>query len=892
MRWVERIRMALLSLLHRKSETAHLNDELNFHLDQQIAENIAAGMSPDQARAAALRAFGNPTLVRDQAREHWSWNWLEKSGRDLRYGIRTLARAPGFTLMAILVMALGIGATVSLFTIVRGVLLRPLPFAHPENLVMVYEHWRHTPAGSDGFNVVAPADFRDWRQQTHGFQDMAAWRTYGFNLTGEHAELPEVVQAAGGSWNLLSVLGVQPALGRFFTADEDRAGGNTVVVLTWSLYQRRFHGDPAVLGTQIRLDTKPYIVVGVLPKWFTYPDAQTQLWVPYAATFEPGQMEQHDNHQSLVVARLKPGVSAATATKEVSALQYRIHMQNLSSPVAEGTVWRPMIDDVVQDVKTPLIVLLCAVGCMLLIACLNVSNLLVARGAARRKEVAIRGALGGSRLTLICEQMTESFLICIAGGTLGLLLSLAATRWLAGHWRDLPRADAIHVDGTVFAASIALVFLTALLAGLLPAVSSTGKGVFTALQDASRSVSGGTSRAALRKTLLTAEIALTVILLVAAGLLFKSFLHLRTSNLGCATDQVLTIKYGLPEKQYDKPEQIVAFHESLLQRVRRLPGVQAAALVSTPPGGGYEGDDVFTIPERPSASFQLQYDAMYRTIDPGYFSAMQIPLLRGRFFTGQERLNRAQYVIVSKQFADQFFPGDDPLGKHINVAWASGPGGKSEPYEIVGVVGDTLWDVTKPVKATMYFPILSGIPTQTGSATLVVRTAGDPLALSIPVQKQVAALDPALPVYDVLTMQQIVGKSTSSQSFSATLVLAFAVLSLLLAAVGLYGVLSYLVMQRVKEIGIRIALGAQRSQVLRLVLLDGLQPVFIGLILGVGGGAAAGVLIRSILYGTRPLDPAVFAAMVVSLLLTAIVACVVPAIRASRIEPSSALRIE
>ncbi len=892
MRWIERIRMAVLTLLHRKSATAHLNEELEFHLDQQVAENVAAGMSPEQARAAALRAFGNPTLVREEARASWSWSGLEKLSRDVRYGARTLARAPGFAIMAILVMALGIGATVSLFTIVRGVLLRPLPFAHPEKLVMVYEHWRQTPAGSDGYNVVAPADFRDWRQQTHGFQDMAAWRSYGFNLTGEHEELPEVVQAAGGSWNLLSVLGVQPALGRFFTAGEDRPGGDAVVVLTWSLFQRRFHGDPSILGQQIRLDTRPYVVVGVLPRWFSYPDSETQLWVPYAATFEPGQMEQHDNHQSLVVARQKPGVSAATATKEVSALQYRIHMQNLSKPVAEDAVSRPMIDDVVQDVKTPLIVLLCAVGCMLLIACLNVSNLLVARGAARRKEVAIRGALGGSRLTLIREQMTESLLICLAGGTLGLLLSLAATRWLAGHWRDLPRAEAIHVDGIVFAVAIGLVFLTALLAGLLPAISSTGKGVFTALQDASRSVSGGVSRAGLRKTLLTAEIALTVILLVAAGLLFKSFLHLRSSDLGCSTDHVLTIKYGLPEKQYDKAEQIIAFHESLLQRVRHLPGVQAAALVSTPPGGGYEGDDVFTVPERPAASFQLQYDAMYRTIDPEYFSAMQIPLLRGRFFTDQERLDRTSYTIISKKFADEFFPNDNPLGKHINVAWAHGPGSTPESYEIVGVVGDTLYDVTRPPKATMYFPILSGIPMQTGSATLVVRTAGDPLALSLPVQKQVAALDPALPVYDVLTMQQILGRSTAGQSFSATLVLAFAVLSLLLAAVGLYGVLSYLVMQRVKEIGIRIALGAQRAQVLRLVLLDGLQPVFIGLGLGILGGAAAGMLIRSILYGTRPLDPAVFAVMVVGLLLTAIIACVVPAIRASRIEPSRALRIE
>jgi predicted permease len=465
---------------------------------------------------------------------------------------------------------------------------------------------------------------------------------------------------------------------------------------------------------------------------------------------------------------------------------------------------------------------------------------------------------------------------------------MLATRWLASHWEALPRAESIHVDTSVLAFSIGLVLLTALLAGLLPAISSTGKGVFAALQESSRSIGGSTSRATLRKTLLTAEIALTVILLVSAGLLFKSFLHLRTSNLGCATDDVLTVKYGLPEKQYDTREKVIAFHESLLERVRRLPGVRAAALVSTPPGGGYEGDDVFTIPERPTTSFNLQYDALYRSIDPGYFTAMQIPLLSGRFFTDQERLTRDHYIVVNKKLADQFFSGDNPIGKHLNVAWTGTP----ENYEIIGVAGDTLFDVTQPVKATMYFPILSGIPNRASGATIVARTSGDPLSFSIPIQKQVAALDPALPVYDVLTMQQILGKTTASQSFSATLVLAFAVLSLLLAAIGLYGVLSYLVTQRITEIGIRIALGAQKSQVLRLVLLDGLRPVFIGLVIGLVGGATAGALIRSILYGTSPLDPMIFATMVCSLLLTAIAACALPAIRASRIEPMRALRTE
>lgn len=885
MRWMDQFRMAVLMLFRRQQQSTGLNDELAFHLDHQVKENMARGMGPEEARYAALRTFGNPTQLREEARSSWSWNWLEKFLRDLHYGARTLKRSPGFSLTAILVMALGIGATTSLFTIVRSVLLKPLPFRDPDNLVMVYEHFREA-TGGDGFNVVSPGDFNDWRKQTHGFEDMAAWHYDGFDLTGEHQELPEVVRAAAGSWNLFSLLGTPMALGRTFRPEEDQVGANHVVILSWSLFQRRFGGDSSVIGKQMRLDTTPYEVIGVLPRWFTYPDARIQLWVPYASTFDAKAFARHDMHQSRVVARLRPGTSAASAINEVGALQYRIHLAHAVEPVAEEVRLRPILNDVTQQVKTPLIVLLCAVGCMLLIACLNVSNLLVARSAARRKELAVRGALGGTRLILIGEQMAESLLICATGGTLGLLLSFLATRWLAGHWSALPRADAIHLDATVLAFAIGLVFLTAMLAGLLPAISSTGAGIFAGLQESSRSIGGSLARATLRKTLLTVEIALTVILLISAGLLFKSFLHLRTANLGCATDNVLTMKYGLPEKQYDTREKVIAFHESLLERVRRLPGVRAAGLVSTAPGAGYDGDYVFTLPEHPSTSFKIQNKANNRTADPGYFTAMQIPLIAGRFFTDQERLDRDHYMIISKKFADQFFPGESPIGRHVTV------GALDATYEIVGVAGDTVYDVAKPIDAVMYFPILSGVPSQTSAATLVVRTAGDPLSLSIPIQQQFAALDPALPVYDILTMQEILGKSTATQSFSATLVLAFATLSLLLAAIGLYGVLSYLVAQRNTEIGIRMALGAQRAEVLRLVLFDGLRPVFFGLVIGLAAGATAASFIRSILYGTSPLDPLVLSVMVACLLLTAVIACVLPAIRASRIEPMQALRME
>ena len=610
--------------------------------------------------------------------------------------------------------------------------------------------------------------------------------------------------------------------------------------------------------------------------------------MPYAQTFSEGDYDMHAGHQSEVVARLKPDVSVEAATQQVSAVQYQIFLARPTKPIAEDVWSRPMIDDLVKNVRTQLLVLLCAVGCMLLIACLNLSNLLIARAASRRKEVAIRGALGGSRLALIREQMTERLLICVAGGGLGVLLSLASTQWLAAHWRGLPRGDSAQIDGWVLTFAAGLVLATGLMAGLVPAISSTGRGLLSALKESSRSASGSASRARLRKTMLTVEIALTVMLLVSAGLLFKSFLHLRMTALGCRIDHVITMKFGLPQSQYDTPEKVVRFHESLLDRVRRLPGMRGAALVSVAPGSGPQGDRVFTILEKPAPSYTLQYDATALTAGPQYFSVLQIPLLRGRVFTEHERLDNDRYVIVSKQFVDQYFSGDDPIGKHIRVDWDD----SGQLYEIIGEVGDTIYDVTKPVEAAMYFPILSGIPDVTSEATLVAWTAIDPLAMSTPIQQQISALAPQLPVYNALTMDQILGNTTATQGFAANLVVAFAALSLLLAAVGLYGVLSYLVTQRVSEIGIRVALGAQREQILRLILFDGLRPAFLGLILGLAASAGTTQLIRSMLYGTAPTDPAVIGVVILILLLIAVFACIFPAWRASRLDPKQALRTE
>ncbi len=887
MRWMDRFRMAMVSLFWRRRATERLDAEMQFHLEQEITERVKAGVEPDEARRVAMREFGNPAVLRDEARRSWSWGWLETMLRDVRFGARSLARSKGFSITAIAVMALCIGATTALFTVVRAVLLRPLPFRDPDKLVMVHEHFRSNTYGT-GYNPVAAGDFYEWRAKTHGFEDMAAVTSWSFNLSGDHGELPEVVEARAGSWNLFRLLGVQPVMGRTFTEAEDGVRRDPVVMLTWSLFERRFQGDRSIVGRQISLDGKPYTVVGVLPEWFSYPSPRVQMWVPYASTFTTESIQENDNHNSSVIARLRPDVSEQAAISEVSAVQYRIHMEHRNKPVTEEALTQPMIEDIVGDVRTPLLTMMAAVGCMLLIGCLNVSNLLVARSAARQKGMAIRGALGAGRLALVREQMTETILLCAAGGVLGMLLALAGTRWLATHWHGLPRTEMIHVDGAVVLFSAGLVSVAAVLAGLLPALSATNRSVLGALQDSSRAMSSGVSRAWLRKALLTAEIALTVVLLLAAGLLLKSFVQLRTTDLGCATENVLTLGYSLPENGYSRPEQQVAFTESLLARVRRLPGVRAAGLGTVVPGAGWGGDCVFIVPGHPFADAQHQPDAVQRWADPGYFDALQIPLIKGRVFDSHDRLEQSNKAIISKELARRYFGDESPLQKHIVMG--TDVTNTRQTYEVVGVVDDTLYQVGKPVKSTVYFPVLSGEPGQ--RLTLAVRTDGDPAGLAIPVQKEIATLDPSLPVVDVLTIPQIVGESTVNQSFSASLVLAFAALSLVLAGVGLYGVLSYLVTQRVTEIGIRIALGAQRGQVLGLVLRDGLRPVAIGLAIGVVGGGGVGFLIRSLLYGTKPLEPMVFASMVATLMLVAAGACAAPAWRASSIDPMQALRAE
>ena len=882
--WGKRLRAGITD----GTRDRQLGDELESIVEMHIDEYLRSGMTRDEARRRALIEVGGLEQVRQAVRDDRGFPQLEEWARDAKYAMRTLFRTPGFSLVAIAVMAIGIGASVALFTVVRSVLLRPLPFPHSDRLVALYS--QDDRSKPDLENNVASGDFYDWQKASHGYEQMAIWRWTGYNMSGGGGELPEFLNAGTCSWNLFATLGASPALGRLFTQDDDHTGAGFTVILSWSFFERRFNGDPGILGKTIRLNSRNLTVIGVLPAWFQFPDPKIQLWVPWQVGESQEEIFSHYIHFAHVVARLRANTSAIAALQEISAVEYGLYTRfRGSGSMEQGVIDKPLLEDMVGDVKMPLYVLLAAVGCLLLIACLNLSNLLVARSAARRREMAIRSALGSSRLSLIRQQLTESLLICLSGGAFGLLLAVGATEWLTRHWIELPRGYDVHPGGLAFGFALAITLLSGVLAAMLPAISSTGATILAGLQQGTRGIGGSMGRASLRKSLLTTEIALTVILLIAAGLLFKSFLRLRTVDLGCTTKNVLTMTYFLRGDQYSKPEKIVGFDTQLLGRVRHLPGVEAAGLTNVAPGDGYYGDYEIWIPEHPAEAPGEHHFVAYRTADPGYFSAIGIPLVRGRFFSDSERLEDDKFVVVNQELVRQYFPSEDPIGKHLRVKWRTPQG---ENYEIIGIAGNTIYQIGRPARPMMWFPILSGIPGNSGDSVLVVRSQTDVTSLATPTQRLIASLDANLPVKNVLTMEQIVGESTANSSFSATLVLSFAGFSLLLAAVGLYGVLAYLVTQRTGEIGIRMALGARRARVLQLVLIDGLRPALLGLGIGIAASLAATRLVTSVLYGTSPLDPSVFLSVAATLLLSATGACLLPAWRAAQIDPMCALRAE
>ena len=865
-----------------------LERELRSDLELEEEEQRENGVPAEEAGYAALRAFGNPALIREQTRATWSWNWLESLGRDLRYGVRSLRRMPGFTLIAVVVMALGIGANLAFFTVVRSVLLKPLPYRDPDRLVTLYETETNR-SGPNAFMPAAAGNFGEWQQAARGKADLALVAPFhNYSASAEGGKLPEKIEAAWCSGNLFSVLGISPALGRNIEPGDDRPGASAAALLSYPFWKRRYGGDPAIVGKTLWLDAKPYTAIGVLPESFLFSSSlggdKVQLWTPLAHEASPSLLESHNDHEFVATARLLPGTTLLSLVTQLKSVQNRIKAVRAEPAIHDSVLGRSMLDDSVGSYKTSLYAMFAATGCVLLIACMNLASLLVARTAGRRRELAIRSALGGGKMRLFGERIIESLLLSATGGALGLLFAYAAVQWLVRMRTDMNRIGTVHIDGLVVGYALGAIAACSLFSGLISAFGWGHSRILSALQESSRTQSGGRVRTTLRRTLVVLQVGLTVVLLVGAGLLLKSYQRLRSNDIGVPVNNVLTMRLSLPQARYREAVQRAGFFETLIERVRALPGVEAAGLVNKAPGEGYGSSRLVHVVEHPALPPNQVPDLMIRGADPGYFAAIRIPFIRGRTFAPDERLERAHVVVISQSAARLMFPSEDPIGKHLR------PGGPSNPaYEIVGVVSDTRWEITEPTMPTLYWPIFGNDYTE---ATIVVRAPHDVTELAMPVQKIVAQLDPDLPVSDVMTLREAIGHSIVDSQFDSILVLGFAVIALMLAAAGLFGVLSYMVAQQTSEIGIRIALGAQREHVLRRVLLNGIRPALVGLLGGLAASAALSSLIRSILYETKPLDPGVYAGVAGLLLIVAVAASVAPAWRAAQLDPMQALRTE
>jgi predicted permease len=799
--------------------------------------------------------------------------------RDIRYALRTLGRSRGMSLAAILVLALGIGANSAIFTVVRAVLLAPLPYRDPGRLVRLYERDVVNPTL---FNVVSAANFYDWRAAATSFESMAYYGEWQASLAPSDGSLPESLYGAICDAGFFPTLGVPPALGRTFREDEDRPNADRVVVISNALWRRRFAGEPSAIGSSIRLDGEMHTVIGVMPAAFAYPDASTQIWLPVGRMLHPRYRQMRGNHRFSAIARLKPGVSIERARADLDGIARRIKQQYPDVLTGKGANVAALADRMVSGVRPMLLVLLGAVACVLLIACVNVGNLLLARAVAARREISIRAALGASRARIARQFLTESVLLALSGAAAGILLARVGTAVLIKMAGYIPRIETVRVNETVLAFTAAVTVLTGIALGLVPAFLSSRGALSQGMHEGGRSSTSSRGARIVRDTVIAFQVALSLVLLIGAGLMLKSFANLRAVDPGFVPDRLLTIRFGLPSQRYKAPAQIAGFYRDLLDRVRVMPGVSTAALVTVPPLGGHFMDNVFTIEGRPPLPNGHFLDAVVRAADPDYFRAAGIPIRRGRVFTAAEWLAAADKAVITESMAAAFFPNEDPIGKRLRL-------NPRQSYEIVGIVGDTRQNLAALPEPTMYFPLFEG---DTSFAALMIRAAGDPNLLSLPVQKEMRRLDADLPAVTVKTMDEMIWGGTQQNRFGLTLIGIFAALAVIMAAIGLYGVLAYTIGRRTGELGVRIALGASGSNITQLIVWQGLKPALAGVVAGIAGGLACARFLKTMLYEVTPTDPEVLAAVAMFLLAIALGACVIPALRASRTDPLVALRTE
>ncbi len=809
--------------------------------------------------------------------------------QDIRYAARQLRKAPGFAAVAVVTLALGIGANTAIFSVVNGVLLRPLAFKDADRLVRLW----HVPPqksfpGIPTFSV-SPANYLDWQSQNHVFEQMAVMGYYGFTMTG--GDKPEQVDASSVSAGFFSTLGVQPMIGRVPTPDEDKPGRSNVVVLSHRFWQDHFGSNRNIVGQNITLDGTSYLVSGVMPPSFRFPDF-AQMWTPMAWTDQDKIIR--GNHNYMVVARLRPGVDVKQAQAEMNTISSRLEQQYPADDKGWGAIVIPLHADMVSDVRPALLVLLGAVGFILLIACVNVTNLSLARIFARHKEIAIRTAMGASSMRIVRQIVSESVLLALLGGALGLTYAHFGIRLIMNFLANrLPASIEVGLDLKVLAFTAVISILTGVIAGILPALHLSRANVNQALKQGLGRTDTDSSGNRTRSILVVLEVSLSLVLLIGAGLMIRSFQMLHEVNPGFESHGVLTMTPAVSRKTFSQPLQQISFNDRVLERVRALPGVVSAGVIDDIPLGANGSDQPIAVEGRPVVPMAEQAEVDVRVISSGYISALQIPLLRGRDFDETDVAGRPPSTLISASLAKQFWPNENPIGKHITLTFFG------TVREVVGVVGDVKSDGLDQDRppAMLYVPLgqLSA-PTAGGwrsfSMTLVVRSSAKPASLVSAVSNAVHDVDRNIPVRNVLTMDELVTTSLSQQRFNLMLLGAFAVLALILAAIGIYSVLSYSVRRRVQEIGIRLALGARISDVLRMIVIEGMRPTLLGVTIGIVGALALGQVMSSLIYGVKPTDPLTFLAVAMVLAVVALSATIIPAYRAARVDPMVALRYE
>jgi len=814
---------------------------------------------------------------------------MTKLTQDFRYGLRVLRKNPGFALVAILVLGLGIGANTAIFSVVNTVLLRPLPFEDPARIVHVW----HVPPpksfpGMTRFSV-STANYIDWRKQNDVFEDMAMYTGSSMNLTG--GDKAESLLAANVEPTFFSVLGAKPLLGRTFLPGEELVGQNHKVVLTHAFWQSRFGGDRSIVGKQITLDDEPYTVIGVMGPRFMYPMWEEKIWTPL--TWSDKERTVRGEHHSMVLARLKPGVDIKQAQAEMSTISDRLARQYPEDDKDWGAVVVPLREDIVGDVRPALLVLLGAVAFVLLIACANVANLLLARALARTKEIAIRTALGASRARLMQQLMFETILLALGGGLAGLLVAKFGVDLIV-HFlaQQLPRATEISLDASVLGFTLAISVVTGIVAGVVPAWKLSKANVNETLkQGLGRAGDSGGNRT--RAVLVVCEVALSLVLLAGAGLMIRSLWNLRSTNPGFDSHNVLTLSLPIPRTRYKSPAEEINFWNQVLSKMRGLPGVETAAAVDDLPFNGGSHQPI-AIEGRPAVPMSEQPEVDVRVISTGYLRAMHIPVVRGRDFNENDTADKPGAILISDAMAKRFWPNEDAVGKRLTLTFAP-----DKIREVVGVVGDVKLDGLDQVdtNSAIYMPLTQLSLPATGEwrsfgLDVVVRTTTPPATLVSAVTNSVHGIDPQQAVAHVMTMDQFMAESISPQRFNMLLLATFAGLALVLAAIGIYSVLSYAVRRRVREIGIRMALGAQIRDVLRLVVFEGMKPTVVGMAIGLTGALLLGRVLAKLVFGEKTTDPATFAAVTILLMAVALLATAVPAYRATRVDPMRTLRDE